>query len=152
MEPYWTSLTDVYNEEYTFYTFEDFRFIEDNGQTPSNVSALIKVWYYAITTLSTIGYGDFRPVSVYEKVLGAFILLFGVAIFSYIIGTFTELLMDYRSLERFSDHKNLTKWIALLSKYNNGVALRRSLIIQIEEFMSYYWDENRLLAFKTELD
>ena len=82
----------------------------------------------------------------------AFILLFGVAIFSYIMSTFIEILMDYRSLEKFNDHKNLTKWIALLSKYNDGVALKRSLILEIEDYMSYYWDNNRLQAFTTELD
>jgi hypothetical protein len=102
--------------------------------------------------LTTIGYGDFRPISPYEKILTAFILLFGVGIFSYIMGTFIEILMDYRSLDKFNDHKNLTKWIALLSKYNNGVALKRSLILEIEDFMTFYWDNNRLQAFKTELD
>jgi len=30
----------------------------------SGLARLMKVWYYALTTLSTIGYGDFSPVSV----------------------------------------------------------------------------------------
>jgi hypothetical protein len=46
---------------------------------------MVKVFYFAITTLSTIGYGDFHPVSVLEKVIISPILLFGVAIFSFIM-------------------------------------------------------------------
>ena len=68
----------------------------DNPDKPFD--KLIKVWYYAITTLSTIGYGDFHPVSVSERSLAAFILLFGVAVFSFIMGQFIEILMNYKSL------------------------------------------------------
>ena len=154
-EPYWQVLTDVYNGQDNFYTFSSYHFIEDlygSDREPTNVSALIKVWYYAITTLSTIGFGDFRPISVYEKVFGAFILMFGVAIFSYIMGTFMEILSNYRSLEAYGDHKNLTKWIALLSKYNDGEALNREIITKVESFFDFYWENNRLHAFETELD
>lgn len=47
---------------------------------------LVKEFYFAITTLSTIGYGDFHPVSKIERVIAAFILLLGVSIFSFIMG------------------------------------------------------------------
>ena len=144
-------MTDVYNQEYTFYTFEEFFFVTDYyGNPPTNFSSLVKVWYFSITTLTTIGYGDFRPISVYEKIATAILLLFAVAIFSYIMGTFIDILKDFRNLEKFNDHKNLTKWIAMLSKYNNGVALKRQLILDIEEFFTFYWENNRLQAFISE--
>jgi len=47
---------------------------------------LTKVLYFAITTLSTIGFGDFAPVSIQERFIASFILLFGVAVFSFIMG------------------------------------------------------------------
>lgn len=47
---------------------------------------LIKVWYYAITTLSTIGFGDMSPISAQERLVACFILLIGVAVFSFIMG------------------------------------------------------------------
>ena len=52
----------------------------------SGVDRLMKVWYFALTTLSTIGLGDLSPVSIQERFLGAFILLIGVAFFSFILG------------------------------------------------------------------
>ncbi len=37
----------------------------DNPEnTDRDSDKLIKVWYFAITTLSTIGFGDYSPVSV----------------------------------------------------------------------------------------
>lgn len=61
------------------------------------IDRLIKVWYFALTTLSTIGFGDMSPVSIQERSIGAFILLIGVAVFSFIMGEFIEILMKYKS-------------------------------------------------------
>ena len=71
---------------------------DDPENTDGDVDRLIKVWYFAITTLSTIGYGDFSPVSTNERLIASFILLFGVAVFSFIMGQFIEILMNYKSL------------------------------------------------------
>lgn len=53
-----------------------------------NYHVSVTVMYYAFTSMSTVGFGDYHPRSDYERVLVAFILLFGVTIFSYIMGTF----------------------------------------------------------------
>lgn len=50
--------------------------------------------YYAFTTLSTVGFGDFHPRSNAERTVCAFILLIGVAIFSYVMGNFIEILLS----------------------------------------------------------
>mmetsp|Transcript_8274 Transcript_8274/g.12665 ORF Transcript_8274/g.12665 Transcript_8274/m.12665 type:complete len:275 (-) Transcript_8274:174-998(-) len=52
----------------------------------------IKVVYYAFTSLSTVGFGDYYPKSDMERLLAAVTLLFGVAIFSYMMGIFIEIL------------------------------------------------------------
>lgn len=51
--------------------------------------------YYALTTLSTVGYGDFYPVSNIERVVAVIIMLLGVAFFSYIMGNFIEIISNY---------------------------------------------------------
>jgi len=51
---------------------------------------LIRLVYYAFTTLTTVGFGDFHPKSNSERIFIAFFMLFGVAIFSYILGNFIE--------------------------------------------------------------
>ncbi len=57
--------------------------------------SVIICWYYAFTSLTTVGFGDYHPWNNYERLLCAFILLFGVAIFSYIMNIFIDLLGQY---------------------------------------------------------
>lgn len=59
---------------------------------------MIILTYFAFTSLSTVGFGDFHPRSDLERLVCAFILLFGVAIFSYIMGSFIEMLEKYQNL------------------------------------------------------
>lgn len=117
-----------------------------------NFDVLVIVWYYGLTTLSTIGYGDFSPVSTTEKLIVAIILMFAVAIFSIIMGNFIEILMARNNLESTGNHKDLSKWIALLTKFNDQKPLSRELIVKIEDFFDYFWDNNPLMASKSAED
>ena len=113
---------------------------------------MVKVLYFAITTLSTIGFGDFSPVNTNERIMAAFILMGGVSIFSFIMGQFIEILINYKSLWVVGQHQDLSKWIALLSRFNNGNPLNKELITKIEDFFNYYWENNPLGAVNSEAD
>ena len=56
---------------------------------------MIKVFYYGMTTLTTIGYGDFLPKSVSEKIIISFVMLFGVTIFSFIMNNLIDILNEF---------------------------------------------------------
>jgi hypothetical protein len=60
--------------------------------------------------------------------------------------------MNYKSLWKVGHHKDLSKWIALLSRFNNGNPLNKELITKIEDFFNYYWENNRLSALSSEAD
>ena len=55
--------------------------------------------YFAFTSLSTVGFGDYNPKSDIERVLCSFVLMFGVSIFSYIMGIFIEILGEIKALD-----------------------------------------------------
>jgi hypothetical protein len=75
--------------------------------------------YYAFTSLSTVGFGDFHPRSNVERVFVALMLLFGVAIFSYIMGNFIQILNQIKCLNStFDDGDNLSKFFGLIKNYN----------------------------------
>jgi hypothetical protein len=59
--------------------------------------------YFSFTSLSTVGFGDYHPRSNVERVVAAFILLFGVAVFSYCMGIFVEILQDFQTLNKDFD-------------------------------------------------
>jgi len=58
----------------------------------SENSVLIALVYFTFTSLSTVGLGDFHPRSNVERMVGALVLLFGVALTSYIMETLSLML------------------------------------------------------------
>lgn len=53
---------------------------EDDGS-----SLTIKAMYFALTSLSTVGFGDYYPINNFERLLTSFVLLIGVMLFSYVL-------------------------------------------------------------------
>jgi len=51
--------------------------------------------YFAFTSLSTVGFGDFVPQSNTERLIGSGMLLFGVLIFSNIMNQFIDLIHEF---------------------------------------------------------
>lgn len=92
---FWYMISDNLNSEYdvknrrTFVTYFDLDGI-------SNWRKLIISCYYTLTTLATVGYGDFYPVSDMERLIAVFLMLCGVAFFSYIMGSFIEIIANYK--------------------------------------------------------
>ena len=52
------------------------------------MNRLVVSCYYTLTMLSTVGYGDMYPISNLEKLVAVFCMMFGVALFSIIMGEF----------------------------------------------------------------
>ena len=48
--------------------------------------------YFAITTFSTVGYGDYFPITINEKIFGSIIMLTGVTIFSILMTGFLDVI------------------------------------------------------------
>jgi hypothetical protein len=72
-------------------SFYEYYHIGDNTPTRNTIVGL----YFAFTTLSTVGFGDYAPRGNFERGLGAFVLISGVAMFSYLMGSFIDILSTY---------------------------------------------------------
>ena len=46
--------------------------------------------YFALTMLSTVGYGDMFPISNIEMIVGVALMMIGVSVFSIVMGQFEE--------------------------------------------------------------
>lgn len=83
--------------------------------------ATLALSYYILTTLSTIGFGDMHPRSDYERILMAFTMLLGVAIFSYVMGNFIEILNQYADMNAdLGEGEQLSKFFGLLIRFNRN--------------------------------
>lgn len=61
--------------------------------------------YYALTTLSTVGYGDYYPSSIAEKILGSILQIFGVTFFSILMNGFIDVVLSIKG-SNFSNNED----------------------------------------------
>lgn len=56
-------------------------------------------FYFTVTTLVTVGYGDISAVSEAEKILCSFLMILGVVSFSFATGALTSIISSSDSNE-----------------------------------------------------
>jgi hypothetical protein len=109
--------------------------------------------YWAVTSLSTVGFGDYVPRSNTERVVGAFLLLCGVAVFSYIMGNFIAILNSYMTYnEDLEEGTKLSKFFGTLLEFNNKEPINQEMKIKLEAFFDYKWKTDKNAAFTSEDD
>ena len=57
----------------------------------------VTAFYFTVTTLVTVGYGDITPYSVEEKTLCIFLMLIGIVSFSFATGTLASIITSIDS-------------------------------------------------------
>ena len=54
-------------------------------------------WYWCITTITTVGYGDILPATTSEKLFCSLVMIFGVIGFSFVTGSLTSIFSNLDS-------------------------------------------------------
>ena len=78
---------------------EDLFMITNDLEENQHMDNIILATYFAFTSLSTVGFGDYHPRGDIERIAVALILLFGVAIFSYIMSIFIDILTTIQNFK-----------------------------------------------------
>ncbi len=96
-----------------------------------------------MTTLTTIGFGDYCPISDIERVLGIALFLIGSIVFSFLMGAFIKLLRKFLDLDiEFDDSENLNFFFGVLEKFNYGLKINSNVTSKIIQFFEYKWKNN----------
>ena len=86
----------------------------------SDYTRIVLIFYFVLTTLSTVGYGDYHPISNVEMIITSLVMLGGVAFFSYIMGNFIEIISNYDAKMGTLDKSDeLNVWIISLERFTN---------------------------------
>ena len=118
---------------------------EYNMEQYSNYEIVIRCMYFILTTINTVGFGDFLPFSDLERAYVMIVELFGVAFFSYCMGNFIEIIAGYEKRMGVADKiSELQTWLTLLNRFNEGKPLNREMTAEIEDYFAYFLQENRL--------
>lgn len=122
-----------------------------NYKNPSE--ATLAMMYWAFTTLSTVGLGDYYPVSFSERFLAAFGFLIGVAVFAYVMGNFLAILIVIKDINAdLEDGDKLAGFIGLLKNFNKDEDISQSLKDDIEDYFEYRWMKNKNWSVESESD
>mmetsp|Transcript_14068 Transcript_14068/g.21935 ORF Transcript_14068/g.21935 Transcript_14068/m.21935 type:complete len:120 (+) Transcript_14068:119-478(+) len=114
---------------------------------------MIMLTYFAFTSLSTVGLGDYHPVSNFERFTGAFILLFGVSITSFIMDNLNKMILQLNSIQKpYEQNNEMSLFLGTLEKFNGSKKLLPDHQQEILEYFEYRWRFNKNNAISTQQD
>jgi hypothetical protein len=123
---------------------------ESNKNLRTMRDQFIIVIYWAFTTITSVGLGDFVPRSNSERVFTIFIILIGVSVKSYIMGKFVDILHSYKAMHAdIDDGENLTLFLNTLRRFNQDKALNTKWRDRVESYFAYRWSQDKMLKLDT---
>lgn len=91
----------------------------ERGQPDSNIHSVEEALWYSIVTLTTVGYGDFYPVTLPGRLIGSVFLLASLGLLGLLLGAITEVIHQRREIKKmglhgteFTDHIIIVGWDA----------------------------------------
>jgi len=91
--------------------------IFERGEENANITSFSDALWYSIVTLTTVGYGDYFPVSPIGKILGLFLIIGSVGILGYIVGDITTRISQHMEKKKsgfwgtnFTNHYIIIGW------------------------------------------
>lgn len=94
--------------------------------------------YWAVTTMTTIGYGDITPNRDIEYVAATMIMIVGASTYAFIIGNIASLFSNLDSAK--IAHKNKIEALTQFLAYHN---VPKPLIFQLRNYYDYIWERHR---------
>ncbi|MEQ1852148.1 MAG: ion transporter [Chthoniobacteraceae bacterium] len=86
--------------------------LEDS--TDSNIKTPFDAVWWAVSTITTVGYGDKFPVTIEGKIVAIILMVTGVGFFGVLTGLFARLFVESEFQKEDSDIRQLTTEIRLL--------------------------------------
>ena len=96
----------------------------------SNFEKYVISFYWTLTTLTTVGYGDITALNTLEKIFTLFIMGFGIIIYSYGIGSLSSILYDYDLKSEEMNQK-----LNILLKIKKNYKINQSLYEKIKKIL-----------------
>ncbi|MBF0164297.1 MAG: ion transporter [Magnetococcales bacterium] len=94
---------------------------EDNLKT-----FIIKGYYWTVTTMASVGYGDITPQTDEGRLFAMFVMLLGVAIYAYMIGQISTLIVNSNILRKQNKEK-IEHLAAFMRQYDLPAALQNDI-------------------------
>ncbi|MCX7820272.1 MAG: ion channel [Brevinematales bacterium] len=122
-------------------------FLVEKREASSTFKNLSDWIWWLVVTIPTVGYGDIVPKTTYGRLIGIFVIIFGVATYTIFSGIIASILIDVRLKERrglskvhFKDHiliigrnSNLQRILEAIPNFLKTTALNIVLVNEMNE-------------------
>jgi len=106
----------------------------------ANIKNIVDGFWYSIVTLTTVGYGDFYPVTPIGRILGLVVIFSSIGVLGFLIGTFTNLIQNHMEKKKkgffgtdFSNHFVIIGWDDFAKNVANQIVNASSKIVIITD-------------------
>ena len=86
---------------------ENWIYIKDFGDM-TNYDLYVTSFYFSVTTIVTVGYGDITAISSTEKIVAVFLMIIGVIAFSFATGALSSIIANLDQSEAILKEKMAT--------------------------------------------
>ena len=104
----------------------------------TNGAVYLEAFYWTVTTLTTIGYGDITPANPLQFVYVIVVMLMGAAIYGFIIGNIANIIANIDVAK--SQFRERVENIDTFLKYRN---IPSNLQARIHDYFDYLWESRR---------
>ncbi len=98
----------------------------------SDADLYMTAFYWALTTPSTVGYGDIGAVTMMERILCCIWIIFSVFFFSYTVSNLTAMLSNVNSREAI-----LTNKLLIVDTFAKDVKLSKELRLRLKHALKF---------------
>ena len=117
-----------------------------------NINSFWDAVWYTVVTMTTVGYGDIVPTSVFGRIAGMFVMLAGISVISLLTATISSIFVEQRILEnrglrqiKLKGHTIICGWNQriqnLLEALNSTPQERRAGVVLVNEMPPERMDE-----------
>ena len=124
----------------------------ETQDSSSNIKTVVDGLWFSLITLTTVGYGDYYPVSAGGKIIGILIILSSIGVLGYLIGRISNAISDYLTKQKMGlngtdleNHFVIIGWndfankiIHEIIKSNNSIAIVTDTKDSIDAIKSIY--------------
>ncbi|MDD3477113.1 MAG: ion transporter [Sulfurimonas sp.] len=144
-------------------------YVMEANNPASPINTLFEALYWAIVTISTVGYGDITPITDAGRVVAIFVIIAGIAVFSFttslIVTAFTQKLDEIKETKFIDDiakkkefylicgYENISKEVAKKLTQNSEVIIleedaQKALQAKKDGFFALNYDPGSIDSYK----